>query len=172
MRYSVHVWSLGVSTFVWYQCWPPATVTSTFWPRGHRAAWGLLFHMHILFFRVSEIIETDIAWVLTVPAIWNDGAKQFMREAAEMVSYQFFSCKIFMSNSVIVQRMHITLCCADFNLFFCHLISSVCLPTWLSVHLPMSFCPSTTSFMLVGLSKWNLHYLSTLLLIALFITGT
>ncbi|KAH3835298.1 hypothetical protein DPMN_108649, partial [Dreissena polymorpha] len=26
--------------------------------------------------------ETDIRWVLTVPAIWNDVAKQFMREAA------------------------------------------------------------------------------------------
>ena len=27
----------------------------------------------------------DIRWVLTVPAIWSDGAKQFMREAAEKV---------------------------------------------------------------------------------------
>ncbi|XP_053400546.1 heat shock 70 kDa protein 12A-like [Mercenaria mercenaria] len=27
--------------------------------------------------------EDDIQWVLTVPAIWNDAAKQFMREAAE-----------------------------------------------------------------------------------------
>ncbi|XP_053399341.1 heat shock 70 kDa protein 12A-like isoform X3 [Mercenaria mercenaria] len=27
--------------------------------------------------------EEDIQWVLTVPAIWNDAAKQFMREAAE-----------------------------------------------------------------------------------------
>ncbi|XP_060594200.1 heat shock 70 kDa protein 12A-like isoform X2 [Ruditapes philippinarum] len=26
--------------------------------------------------------DGDIKWVLTVPAIWNDGAKQFMREAA------------------------------------------------------------------------------------------
>ncbi|WAR27208.1 HS12B-like protein [Mya arenaria] len=25
----------------------------------------------------------EISWVLTVPAIWDDGAKQFMREAAE-----------------------------------------------------------------------------------------
>ncbi|KAK3102458.1 hypothetical protein FSP39_011510 [Pinctada imbricata] len=31
-----------------------------------------------------NIGETDIRWVLTVPAIWNDSAKQFMREAAEM----------------------------------------------------------------------------------------
>ncbi|KAH3833377.1 heat shock 70 kDa protein 12A-like isoform X2 [Dreissena polymorpha] len=33
--------------------------------------------------RVSEIKESDIEWVLTVPAIWNDSSKQFMREAAK-----------------------------------------------------------------------------------------
>ena len=34
----------------------------------------------------NNIIEmTDIRWVLTVPAIWSDGAKQFMRKSAEMV---------------------------------------------------------------------------------------
>jgi molecular chaperone DnaK (HSP70) len=34
----------------------------------------------------DDLSEDDIKWVLTVPAIWNDGAKQFMREAAEQVS--------------------------------------------------------------------------------------
>ena len=29
---------------------------------------------------------TDIHWVLTVPAIWTEAAKQFMREAAQYVS--------------------------------------------------------------------------------------
>lgn len=29
----------------------------------------------------------DILFVITVPAIWTDPAKQFMREAAEMVKY-------------------------------------------------------------------------------------
>ena len=33
-----------------------------------------------------EIQDGDIEWVLTVPAIWNDPAKQFMRQAAEKVS--------------------------------------------------------------------------------------
>ncbi|XP_052794433.1 heat shock 70 kDa protein 12A-like [Mya arenaria] len=33
--------------------------------------------------RVTQIKETDIHWVITVPAIWNDASKQFMREAAE-----------------------------------------------------------------------------------------
>ena len=38
-----------------------------------------------------KLVETDIHWVLTVPAIWKDNAKQFMREAAEQV-YFFFIC--------------------------------------------------------------------------------
>ncbi|KAL3885511.1 hypothetical protein ACJMK2_025564 [Sinanodonta woodiana] len=33
--------------------------------------------------RIAGIVQpNDIMWVLTVPAIWNDSAKQFMREAA------------------------------------------------------------------------------------------
>jgi hypothetical protein len=34
---------------------------------------------------VGDLTENVIMWVLTVPAIWNDTAKQFMREAAENV---------------------------------------------------------------------------------------
>ena len=30
--------------------------------------------------------ESDIRWVITVPAIWKDSAKKFMRQAAEQVS--------------------------------------------------------------------------------------
>ncbi|XP_060574349.1 heat shock 70 kDa protein 12A-like [Ruditapes philippinarum] len=33
--------------------------------------------------RMDGLVTDDIRWVLTVPAISNDGAKQFMREAAE-----------------------------------------------------------------------------------------
>ena len=33
----------------------------------------------------GNLLESDIHWVLTVPAIWNDVAKQFMRDAAEQV---------------------------------------------------------------------------------------
>lgn len=36
--------------------------------------------------RVTNILPDDVFWVLTVPAIWTDAAKQFMREAAEEVS--------------------------------------------------------------------------------------
>ena len=33
-----------------------------------------------------DIRPTDIRWVITVPAIWKDSAKKFMRQAAEQVS--------------------------------------------------------------------------------------
>ena len=36
--------------------------------------------------------DDDIHWVLTVPAIWDDSAKQFMRLAAEKVSTLIFKC--------------------------------------------------------------------------------
>jgi hypothetical protein len=34
----------------------------------------------------AGILTNDIRWVLTVPAIWSDSAKQFMRKAAEQVN--------------------------------------------------------------------------------------
>lgn len=37
----------------------------------------------------TEIEDSDIDWVITVPAIWNDRSKQFMREAAEKVFLTF-----------------------------------------------------------------------------------
>jgi hypothetical protein len=37
--------------------------------------------------RKGMIQDEDIYFVLTVPAIWDDPAKQFMREAAEKVLY-------------------------------------------------------------------------------------
>jgi len=35
--------------------------------------------------------EDDIKWVLTVPAIWDDAAKQFMRKVAETVCNNLFN---------------------------------------------------------------------------------
>jgi molecular chaperone DnaK (HSP70) len=37
--------------------------------------------------RRVDIEEDEMQWVLTVPAIWTDSAKQFMREAATRVSH-------------------------------------------------------------------------------------
>ena len=40
--------------------------------------------------RSLDLEPRDIKWVLTVPAIWNEPAKQFMREAAVEVSNIIF----------------------------------------------------------------------------------
>ena len=40
--------------------------------------------------RGTQIDNKDIHWVLTVPAIWTDSAKQFMREAAYKVRFNIF----------------------------------------------------------------------------------
>jgi hypothetical protein len=44
--------------------------------------------------RDLSIKPSEITWVLTVPAIWSDPAKQFMREAA--VKVFIFSSSIVM----------------------------------------------------------------------------
>ena len=38
---------------------------------------------------VKDFGPKDVYWVITVPAIWDDSAKQFMREAANMVIFLF-----------------------------------------------------------------------------------
>lgn len=35
--------------------------------------------------RKTTLLPTDMSWVLTIPAIWSEPAKQFMRTAAEEV---------------------------------------------------------------------------------------
>ena len=40
----------------------------------------------------TKILEEDIQWVITVPAIWRAPAKQFMRTAAYEVSPLDVSC--------------------------------------------------------------------------------
>ena len=49
---------------------------------------ALMSHLFFTFTeRGVEIIEPkDIRWVLTVPAIWSDAAKQFMRKSANLVN--------------------------------------------------------------------------------------
>ena len=47
-------------------------------------------HLHSTCKRqLTDIEDSDITWVLTVPAIWTDPSKQFMREAAEKVCCNF-----------------------------------------------------------------------------------
>lgn len=54
----------------------------------------------------SGIKEGDICYVITVPAIWNDNAKQFMREAAMKVI--FVVCKVEPDFLVSVFDIHVT----------------------------------------------------------------
>jgi len=42
--------------------------------------------------QVSGIEQSDVMFVITVPAIWNDASKQFMREAAIKVSDYISIC--------------------------------------------------------------------------------
>ena len=51
--------------------------------------------------RIDTILEQDINWVLTVPAIWNDGAKQFMKEAADKVNIYFFCNQQYYQSSFV-----------------------------------------------------------------------
>jgi molecular chaperone DnaK (HSP70) len=37
--------------------------------------------------KVYRVSPDNVKWIITVPAIWSDAAKQFMREAAEQVSH-------------------------------------------------------------------------------------
>lgn len=56
--------------------------------------------MKALLDRMYDIRDDDIKWVLTVPAIWDDPAKLFMREAAVMVSATFINL-LFLKTSLI-----------------------------------------------------------------------
>jgi len=42
--------------------------------------------------QVLDIEQSDVMFVITVPAIWNDASKQFMREAAIKVSDYISIC--------------------------------------------------------------------------------
>ena len=55
--------------------------------------------------KFSEIQKEDIHYVLTVPAIWDDNAKQFMREAAVKVSSQQLEALVLKSTRL--QLIHI-----------------------------------------------------------------
>lgn len=49
--------------------------------------------------QIDIVQESDIHFVLNVPAIWSDKAKQFMGEAAERVRF-----KVVLSSSNIIQE--------------------------------------------------------------------
>jgi molecular chaperone DnaK (HSP70) len=53
----------------------------------------------------DSVNDKDVKWVLTVPAIWNDVAKQFMREAAIEVSYLIWCFSFVMINCVFMYEI-------------------------------------------------------------------
>lgn len=60
--------------------------------------------------QLTNIEQSDIMWVLTVPAIWTDSSKQFMREAAEKVDYFIFFTILVYSFILINVKAHIYIC--------------------------------------------------------------
>jgi len=66
--------------------------------------------MNALKKQVSDIQQSDVLFVITVPAIWSDASKQFMREAAIAVR----CCLI---NGFIVLFQHQT-CLSDVKRFY------------------------------------------------------
>lgn len=72
--------------------------------------------------RLSDIEQSDIMWVLTVPAIWTDSAKQFMREAAEKVCifFRFPKMKAQVSSfDNFLSGVHISVHLSVYKLFNC-----------------------------------------------------
>jgi len=53
--------------------------------------------------QIADFEERDIIYVLTVPAIWNENAKRFMREAAEQVTMLAFSLYQILQRLVIIE---------------------------------------------------------------------
>lgn len=50
--------------------------------------------------QVQELQEEDVHWVLTVPAIWDEAARQFMIDAAEKVTDYCFPVGAFLDGNV------------------------------------------------------------------------
>lgn len=56
----------------------------------------------------TNVKEADIQFVITVPAIWTDPAKQFMREAAENVN--LFDCLLNILAVIVYITIKIKIC--------------------------------------------------------------
>ena len=63
----------------------------------------------MLLYTVGVNME-DILWVLTVPAIWDDTAKMFMKEAAKLViiyAISYMTCQMLLITNVL-HLIHLT----------------------------------------------------------------
>jgi len=56
--------------------------------------------------QIPNIKQSDIKFIVTVPAIWNDPSKQFMREAAVAVSsFDIIKSKYFPGRKLNILRL-------------------------------------------------------------------
>lgn len=55
--------------------------------------------LNLLEMRNYKIPESDICYTVTVPAIWSDAAKQFMKEAAIQVLYMNINITFYYASS-------------------------------------------------------------------------
>ena len=51
---------------------------------------------------IGGLQASDVLWVLTVPAIWTDPAKQFMREAANLVCILTYYIVVLLNHSQLM----------------------------------------------------------------------
>ena len=59
--------------------------------------YNILKNMHyenLVINQGTRFVNEDVRWVITVPAIWKQSAKQFMREAAYQVCFIIYLFKI------------------------------------------------------------------------------
>jgi len=69
--------------------------------------------------QVTHVEESDVMFVITVPAIWSDASKQFMREAAITVRW------LEMSINLSSVRFSLEFCSVPGLLYFIHLTCHV-----------------------------------------------
>lgn len=62
--------------------------------------------------------ENDVTWVLTVPAIWDEPAKQFMQEAAEKVSSAINPICTLLLKNLFCSLLNVLLYCFRFYILF------------------------------------------------------
>ena len=55
--------------------------------------------------KFGGVRENDIHWILTIPAIWGDVAKKFMREAAEQVLLNAIEVILHEQSTEILRRL-------------------------------------------------------------------
>ena len=78
--------------------------------------------------RVPQLQDGDIHWMLTVPAIWDETAKKFMRKSAEEVSKLFTVLK-----HMVQDLVDKTIWCQVWDCIVLLNMKTICLKLFLSL---------------------------------------